>query len=112
MRRVHQHMTIKFSAGEEPPVDLQAETEQMFRETAEELARAIKKLRDGAYGDAKTATVAVRDLKAAFELVMEERTRVEKLRRHVTGAVGAQALNFGAARDEIGKRLARLRDAG
>jgi hypothetical protein len=112
MRRVHQHMTITFSAGDEPPVDLQVETEQMFRETAEELAKAIKKLRSGAYGDAKTATVAVRDLKAAFELVMEERTRVEKLRRQVTGAVGSQALDFDAARDEIGKRLARLRDAG
>ena len=112
MRRVQQLMTITFSAGEDPPVDLQAETERMFREVAEDLAKAMRKIRGGAFGDAKSATTAVRDLKAAFELVMEERTRVEKLRRQVTGAVGSQALDFGAARDEIGKRLARLRDAG
>jgi hypothetical protein len=111
MRRVQHTMTIKFSAGEEPPVDLQAETERLFRETAEVLIKAVHKVRDGSYGDAKAATQAVKDLKTAFEMVMEERTRVEKLRRQVTGAVGSQALDFGAARDEIGKRLARLRDA-
>lgn len=111
MRRVHQHMTITFSTGEEPPVDLQAATEDLFHETAQVLIKALQKVSAGSYGDAKSATTAVRDLKAAFELVMEERTRVEKLRRHVTGAVGNQALDFGTARDEVGKRLARLRDA-
>jgi hypothetical protein len=105
-------MTITFSAGDDPPVDLLAETEGLFRETAEELIRAVRKVKAGAFGDAKIATQTVKDLKAAFEMVMEERTRVEKLRRQVTGAVGAQALDFGAARDEIGRRLARLRDAG
>lgn len=105
-------MTIKFSEGEVSPVDLLAETEGLFRETAEELVRAVRSIKAGAFGDAKAATQAVKDLKTAFEMVMDERTRVEKLRRQVTGAVGAQALDFDAARDEIGRRLARLRDAG
>ena len=55
---------------------------------------------------------AVRDLKTAFQLVMDERTRVEKLRKQVAGVVGDLRLDFDAARDEIGRRLARLRDAG
>ena len=105
-------MTVKFSAGDDPPVDLLAETEGLFRETAEELIQAVRKVKAGHYSDAKAATQAVKDLKVALEMAMDERTRVEKLRRQVTGAVGSQALDLDAARDEVGRRLARLRDAG
>jgi hypothetical protein len=105
-------MTIRFSEGEEPPVDLLAETEGLYREAAEELVRVVRGLRAGASPDAKGASQAVKDLRAALQMVMEERTRVEKLRRQVAGAVGAGTLDLDAARDEIGRRLARLRDAG
>lgn len=105
-------MTIRFDQGDDPPVDLLAATEGLYRETAEELIRAMQGIRAGQLGEVKAATQAVKDLRAALHLVMEERNRVEKSRREIAGAVGAGALDLGAARDEIGRRLARLRDAG
>lgn len=105
-------MTITFRVEDNAPVDLLAETEILFRETAEDLVRAIKRLKARPGDDGKTATQAVKDLKTAFQMVMDERTRVDKLRRQAAGAVGDHALDFGAARDEIGRRVARLRIAG
>jgi len=105
-------MSINFSAGEEEPADVGDMTEAMFREAAEELTRVINQIKAGKFEQAKVTPTAVKDLKAAFQLVMEERGRIDKLRKHVTGTVGARALDFHAARDEIGSRLARLRDAG
>lgn len=96
---------------EDGAVDLLAATEGLYRDTAEELVRALQKIRAGQFDEAKAATQVVRDLKAALQFVMDERTRVEKLGRHVAGAVGGE-LDFAAARDEIGRRLACLRAAG
>ena len=115
-------MTINFSAGNDPPpnpatgpepgVDLLATVEGFWTESAQDLARAIALTRRGKLDEAKLAVAAVKDLKAAFQLVMEERTRVEKLRKQATGTVGTGTLDLSAARDEIGRRLARLRNAG
>lgn len=105
-------MTIKFTGGEEPPVDVLLATEDYLRETAEQLVRAVQDARAGKLGEIKAAQQSVRDLKTLFQMVMEERTRVEKLRKQIAGVVDGHALDFGAARDEIGSRLARLRDAG
>ncbi len=104
-------MTISFSGGSEPPVDLLAASEQYLRESAELLVLTIQDVRAGKLGEVRTAQQAVRDLKQTFQTVMEERTRVDKLRKQVAGVVHGHALDFGAARDEIGRRLARLRDA-
>lgn len=89
-----------------------AATEGLYREAAEELIRAVSRIREGQIDEVKAATQAVKDLKTAFQLVMDERTRVDKLRKQVAGTVGAGVLDFEAARAEIGRRLARLRDAG
>ncbi len=105
-------MTIEFSSGDGLPVDLLAATEEMYREAAEDLVRAKQKLRAGQFDEVKAAVQAVKDLKTALHLVMEERARVEKLRRQVGGVAQDHMLDFDAARDEIGRRLARLRDAG
>lgn len=104
-------MGLEFSAGE--PEALLRATEDLYREVACELAEATRKLRDGELGEVRTAVQAVKDLRAAFQMVMDERTRVDKLRKQVAGvAGGAGELDLAAARDEIGRRLARLRDAG
>ncbi|MFD1808690.1 hypothetical protein ACFSHQ_12995 [Gemmobacter lanyuensis] len=88
-------------------------SEDLYREVALELAEASRRVRDGEFGEVKAAMQAARDLRAAFQLVMDERTRVDKLRKQVAGvAGGAGELDFAAARSEIGRRLARLRDAG
>ncbi|MDT8856324.1 hypothetical protein RNZ50_15115 [Paracoccaceae bacterium Fryx2] len=105
-------MTMIFSAGEGTPNDLLSATEELYREIAQELVVAVRKVRDGETGEVKAAKQAVRDLRDAFQMVMDERTRVDKLRKQVAGVVHDTALDFDAARDEIGRRLACLRDAG
>ncbi|MFD2175170.1 hypothetical protein [Rhodobacter lacus] len=105
------------TGGLDPPADVLAETEALYREIAAELAAAMAGLRARAgsakadSADVKAAAQAVKDLRAAFQMVMEERGRVEKLRKQASGALEGQALDLDAARAEIGRRLARLRDA-
>ena len=105
-------MGIEFSVGEHGPEALLKASEDLYREVALELAEASRRVRDGEFGEVKAAMQAARDLRAAFQLVMDERTRVDKLRKQVAGVVHDYALDFDAARTEIGRRLARLRDAG
>lgn len=105
-------MTIKFSAGDAPPVDLLAEAEGHYRDVAEELTRTLQAVRKGPAVDVRSATLVVKDLKQAFQIAMDERTRVDKLRKHAAGINPGGTLNFDEARDEIGRRLACLRDAG
>ncbi|MDO5369866.1 permease [Paracoccus sp. (in: a-proteobacteria)] len=85
---------------------------EMFREVAEELHRLRIGLRGGSTEDVKDTARLVRDLRVATQLVLEERNRVDKLRKEVAGDVGAGRLDLAAARDEIGRRLACLRRAG
>jgi uncharacterized protein YPO0396 len=105
-------MKMTFSGEEAAPADLIAETEEMYRDVAAELAAALRDVRRGKGAEVKTAVQAVKDLRAALQMVMDERTRVEKLRKNVAGVVRDYALDFDAARDEIGRRLACLREAG
>ncbi len=58
------------------------------------------------------AAGCVRDLSKAMQTAFGERATLEKLRKHNAGIVHDYALDFDAARDEIGRRMARLRDAG
>jgi hypothetical protein len=104
-------MTITFSIGDSPPVDLLAETHQLYTQTAEELVLAVNAIKAGRFEEVKAAQASVRDLKAAFFLVMDERAKLDKLRKQIAGTVGTGQLDLHAARDEIGRRLARLRDA-
>lgn len=108
-------MGMEFSGGETAPEALLQASEDLYRDIALELANATQRLREGELGEIKAAVRAVKDLREAFQIVMDERTRVDKLRKQVAGAAaggGAGELDFAAARAEIGRRLARLRDAG
>ena len=51
-------MTIKFSAGDEPPVDLLAEVETYYRATAEELIVAVNAIRAGRFDQVPAAAQA------------------------------------------------------
>ena len=104
-------MDMGFKGGDAPPVDLLEETEELYREIAGELALAMKGVRQGEVKEAKAAAQAVKDLRTAFQMVMEERARVEKLRRQVAGVGAGRELDLDSARAEIGRRLACLRDA-
>lgn len=102
----------------------------LFREAAEDFDRLRQQLRDsgsgggGARGRAarkpdaaamgdglKEAVRLARELRAATQLMLEERNRVDKLRKEIGGVGAGGALDLDAARSEIGRRLACLRRA-
>ena len=93
-------------------VDFLTEIDGLYREAAEQLFLALRAVRKGKFDDVKVAAQAVKDLKLAIDWALSERDRVDKVRKHAAGAVGTSELDFSGARDEIGRRLAVLRDAG
>jgi hypothetical protein len=105
-------MSFFSTTGNHTPVDLTAATEALYQDVAEELIRAITAIQAGEIDQIPNAKAAVKELRATFLIVLEERNKVEKLRKHVAGAVGTGTLDLSAARDEIGRRLALLRNAG
>lgn len=103
-------MDIDDTAARAAGQNLLAEAEELFRTSAELLAARLRALREGRVEGLKETAQATRDLRAALQLALEERTRLEKLRRQDDGG-GAGTLDLAAARDEIGRRLACLRGA-
>jgi hypothetical protein len=91
-----------------PPPDLLTAVEDMCRDVLHEVAAALNDIRQGRLNEAKNVGTAVRDLRAAFHLVAEERGKLEKLRKQELGIVHGYALDFDRARDEIARRLDRL----
>ncbi len=98
-------------AGDGVPTDILLAAEQIYEAAVLDLIAAIHALQGGGT-EVKAATQAAKDLRTAFHTLMEERTRVDKLRKQTAGAAASGALDFDAARIEIGRRLARLRAAG
>lgn len=94
-----------------PAGDFLDEATELFRTAAGELFGALKGIRRGRIDESKAASQAVKDLKQALEWVMDERNRCEKYRKSAAGVVGTRAHDLDAARDEIGRRLACLRNA-
>ncbi len=105
-------MTLNFEVETADSETLFQGTEEMFRVVALELLGAARRVGAGEFGETKATVTAAKELRAAFQIMMEERNRVGKLRKQMDGLVGDNELDFAAARDEIGRRLACLRDAG
>jgi len=106
-------MTARTSDGGGSGDDVLAVTEGLYREAAVELYRTIEAIRAGDFSEIRAAHTAIRDLRGAAQQALEERGKVDKLRKQIAGQVGAGgALDFDGARTEIGRRLACLRDAG
>ncbi len=104
-------MTSSLTAEAPSPGSLISGTEELYREIAGEVLAALGKIRSGEW-DAKGLTSTVRDMRAFLQLVLEERVKVAKLAKQDAGIAYDYALDFEAARSEIGRRLACLRDAG
>jgi len=98
-------------AEAETPKDLLSETEEHCRDTAATLWALMRRVKQGEFEAVKGVGQATKDLRAAFQTVMEERARLERLCKQGATAAGEGALDLDAARAEIGRRLARLRDA-
>ncbi len=116
-------MTMIFDPGATPPegpfvpdarplTPVVEISEGLFHSYADDLERARLRVEAGEFDHVKDAGKLARDLRAAAHLVLEERTRLDKLRKEIAGDVGVGTLDLAAARDEIGRRLACLRRAG
>jgi hypothetical protein len=90
-----------------------SEAYNLYALASEVLQQIIGELQ--ATGEAKSAkeiSVYTKEHRDALKLLMTERANIEKLRKLESGIAYDYALDFDAARNEIGRRLARLRDAG
>lgn len=105
-------MTIRFTEGEGIPDDVLGFTEDLYREAIVDLRALIAAIKAGQVEEIKAAKSAVKELRELGRMLIQERAHVEALRKQVAGAAGTGGeLDLGAARDEIGRRLACLRAA-
>ena len=88
------------------------EVRELFDEAKEALNAALRRFRAGELGEAREVARQIGEVRAAYKMALDERIRVAKLRKDEAGVVYDYALDFDAARDEICRRLACLRDAG
>jgi hypothetical protein len=106
-------MTIMFSGDVPTPEDVLGVTERLYEEAVIELERTMNALKAGEFNEVKSAQEAIRTLRAMALAVLQERGKVDQLRKQIAGHVGAGgALDLDEARAEIGRRLACLRHAG
>ena len=105
-------MTIRFTEGDSIPDDVLGFTEELYRWAISDLRGLIAAIEAGKIEDVRSAKAAVKDLREVGKMLVQERANVEAHRKQVAGTVGAGSeLDLGAARDEIGRRLACLRAA-
>lgn len=109
MRAVLLHMKIERTINGEFPKDVLSEAMELY-ETA--IGVFTETIRDVKQGQTREAASYVRELSKIVQSVLSERERLEKLRKSEGGVVHDYALDFDEARTEVGRRLARLRDAG
>lgn len=96
--------------GPQAPRDLLAVVDEQLQASIEALGAAILDIRNGRFGAARDMAPALAGLRKALEAALHERARIAKL-DHGDGAGGGGALDLGAARHEIGRRLACLHAA-
>lgn len=106
-------MTVRFTGDVTGPEDVLGVTERLYEDAVIELERTMKALKAGEFNEVKSAQDAIRALRATALAVLQERGKVDQLRKQIAGHVGAGgALDLESARAEIGRRLACLRHAG
>lgn len=104
-------MTVHVPKGDTAEATLAAAVD-LYEQAVIDLQDVIEKLKmQTPVGESETKK-SIGQLRLAVSLVLQERNRLEERRRKETGAKGAEALDFGAARDEVRRRLACLRTAG
>lgn len=86
--------------------------EDLFKEAGEILGRALSNAHQDELAGAGRLKTAVNELSLGWKMAVHERTRVADERKSKAGIVGSYAVDYAAARDEIGRRLALLRAAG
>lgn len=84
--------------------------ETHFDRVLENLEQVQDRLQEENEKGAAGAKAAMNEVRRATGLVLEERTRLEQYRKKASGVAYDYAINLDAARDEIGRRLACLRN--
>jgi hypothetical protein len=82
-------MTVRFTQDAPTPEDLLGATEELFDLAVMELRRTIKAIQAGEFNEVKAAQTAIRDLRATALAVLQERGKVDQLRKQIAGHVGA-----------------------
>lgn len=88
-----------------------AAAEEHYRRTIAALNEIIEDVAAGKVDRAKELKGALSDLGKATQTAFDERARVEKRIKSESGIINDYALDLADARSEIGRRLARMRDA-
>ncbi|MBE3639745.1 hypothetical protein [Mangrovicoccus algicola] len=83
-----------------------------FERASRALDDMIRKLEDGECGEAAEARKIVAALDAASDTALKARMRLDERNRQRAGIAHDFAIDFDAARSEIGRRLACLQRAG
>lgn len=99
------------SGGEEAAEEILLVAERHFSRMLLQIDTVIGELQGARKPPSREAQAAIRELSKAIQTIFDERAKLEKLRKHKAGVVHDHALDFDAARAEIGRRMARLRAA-
>jgi hypothetical protein len=105
-------MTFETPGDDGLPTDTLAVAEDMCRDAVQQLYVTLRLVRAGKLQEARATFQAARDLRSALQVAVEEKIKIERIRKQEAGIVNAYAIDLAAARDEIGKRLARQRGEG
>ena len=104
---------MRFTGDGPTPEAVLGATEKLYGLAIMELERTMDAISAGEFNEVKAAQAAIRDLRATAQLVLQERGKVDQLRKQIAGHVGSGGtLDLDEARAEIGRRLACLRSAG
>ena len=88
-----------------------AVAERLFKEAGVILGDLLSKARQDDFEAIGRLKIAMAELSKGWHLAVTERNRVADERKKSAGITGTYAVDYDAARVEIGSRLARLRDA-
>lgn len=106
-------MTLIYpESGDNSSDSILSEAQEVFQRTATALNVIVRDMEENKTGDAGETRSLLKELKAILIPALSERERLEKLRKKESGIVNDYAVDFDAARLEIGRRLACLRAAG
>ncbi|MFN3936637.1 MAG: hypothetical protein ACK4KW_03565 [Gemmobacter sp.] len=106
-------MTIHTPVGEGGlPGDEISEARELFDIAAQIMRRVLEEMRAAPAESARELATSTKDVRDTLKLLVAERANLEKLRGDAGALGGPGRYDFDAARDEIGRRLACLRDAG
>ena len=102
-------MTLNTPTGKEmAPEEILELIERHFLRALAALDEALLRLKDGEKDGAQNVAKTTKEARMAMQSVIEERKRVDQVRKHATGTCAEGELDLDAARDEIGRRLAVL----